>query len=44
MPYYMVRLLGGLLFLGGMLLMAYNMFRTIAMSRGTRDIQIPATA
>ena len=29
-PFYTIRLLGGLLFLGGMLLMAYNMFRTIA--------------
>ncbi len=27
-PYYMVRLLGGLLFLTGMLIMAYNMYRT----------------
>ena len=29
-PYYTVRFLGGLLFLIGMLLMAYNVFRTIA--------------
>jgi len=29
-PFYTIRLLGGLLFLGGMLLMAYNMFKTIA--------------
>ena len=29
-PYYMVRLLGGALFLSGMLLMAYNMYRTAA--------------
>ncbi|HSH40711.1 MAG TPA: cytochrome-c oxidase, cbb3-type subunit I [Arenicellales bacterium] len=28
-PYYMVRFLGGLLYLGGMLIMAYNVFRTI---------------
>ena len=28
-PYYAVRLLGGMLFLGGMFLMAYNMARTI---------------
>jgi cytochrome c oxidase cbb3-type subunit 1 len=44
MPYYMIRLLGGLMFLLGMLLMAWNVFRTIAMSRGKRDIQIPAIA
>ena len=29
-PFYTFRLLGGLLFLCGMLLMAYNMFKTIA--------------
>ena len=29
-PYYMVRALGGALFLAGMLLMAYNMYRTAA--------------
>ena len=29
-PYYAVRLLGGLLYLGGMLIMAYNVVRTIA--------------
>ena len=29
-PYYTIRLLGGLLFFSGMLLMAYNMVRTIA--------------
>jgi len=28
-PYYIVRFLGGLLYLGGMLIMAYNVFRTI---------------
>ncbi len=29
-PFYIVRLLGGLFFLGGMLLMAYNLWKTIA--------------
>jgi len=28
-PYYVIRLLGGLLFLTGSLLMAFNVFRTI---------------
>jgi cytochrome c oxidase cbb3-type subunit 1 len=28
-PYYYIRLLGGLLYLGGMLIMAYNVARTI---------------
>jgi cytochrome c oxidase cbb3-type subunit 1 len=29
-PYYTIRFLGGLLFLVGMLIMAYNVFKTIA--------------
>lgn len=29
MPYYIVRFIGGLIFLGGMFIMAYNVFRTI---------------
>ena len=29
-PFYVIRLVGGLLYLGGMFLMAWNMFRTIA--------------
>jgi len=32
-PYYMVRLAGGLLFLSGMFLMAFNVGKTIALSR-----------
>lgn len=30
-PYYVIRLLGGLIFLSGMLVMAYNVFKTITM-------------
>jgi cytochrome c oxidase cbb3-type subunit I len=37
-PFYAIRLLGGVLFLGGMLLMAYNMIRTIA---GGRAVEAP---
>jgi len=33
-PFYAIRLAGGVLFLGGMLIMAYNMIKTIAGSRG----------
>ena len=33
-PFYMIRLLGGLFFLSGGLIMAYNMWRTI---RGEQD-------
>ena len=42
-PFYYVRLLGGAMFLGGMLLMAYNVWKTVA---GTKpaDEAIPAPA
>ncbi|MBK8065609.1 MAG: cytochrome-c oxidase, cbb3-type subunit I [Betaproteobacteria bacterium] len=42
-PFYTVRLLGGLLYLGGMLIMAYNVARTIAGSRSF-EATIPAPA
>ena len=42
-PYYVVRLGGGLIYLGGMLLMAYNVFKTIGMAREA-DTAIPAPA
>jgi cytochrome c oxidase cbb3-type subunit 1 len=42
-PFYYVRLLGGILFLGGMLLMAYNVFKTIAGTRPVEDA-IPEAA
>jgi len=42
-PYYAVRLLGGLLFFGGMLIMAYNVWKTIKGSE-TVDASIPQTA
>jgi cbb3-type cytochrome oxidase subunit 1 len=31
-PYYVVRLLGGLMFLSGMLIMAYNVIKTLTSS------------
>jgi cytochrome c oxidase cbb3-type subunit 1 len=42
-PFYIVRFLGGVFFLGGMLIMAYNLLRTIA---GAKPIEarIPAPA
>jgi cytochrome c oxidase cbb3-type subunit 1 len=40
-PFYVVRLLGGVLYLGGMLLMAYNVFKTMAVGRSVDD-PIPA--
>ncbi|MGD2117262.1 MAG: cytochrome-c oxidase, cbb3-type subunit I [Chromatiales bacterium] len=40
-PFYYIRLLGGILFLSGMLLMIYNVVKTIS-ARGTADEAIPA--
>jgi len=42
-PYYMIRLAGGVLYLGGMLIMAWNMFMTIRDSQPA-DVRIPAVA
>ena len=42
-PYYAVRLLGGLLYLSGMLLMAWNVYKTVA-GRQAVDAAIPAAA
>jgi cytochrome c oxidase cbb3-type subunit 1 len=43
-PYYMVRLLGGFIFFSGMLIMAYNVWKTIAGQRAVDDAEIPAAA
>jgi len=40
-PFYAIRLLGGLLYLGGMLIMFYNMLKTIAGAKAA-DAPIPA--
>jgi cytochrome c oxidase cbb3-type subunit 1 len=42
-PYYVIRLGGGILYLAGMLLMAYNVYRTIAGSKPV-DATVPAVA
>jgi cytochrome c oxidase cbb3-type subunit 1 len=42
-PYYVVRLLGGVLYLGGMLLMAYNVMRTVMAGQPAQSL-IPARA
>jgi cytochrome c oxidase cbb3-type subunit 1 len=42
-PYYYIRLFGGLLYLGGMLLMLYNVVRTIQVGRA-EPVAIPAPA
>jgi cytochrome c oxidase cbb3-type subunit 1 len=43
-PFYYVRLLGGALFLLGMLIMAYNTWKTLAGSKAVDDEAIPAPA
>jgi cytochrome c oxidase cbb3-type subunit 1 len=43
-PFYYVRLLGGVLFLGGMLIMAYNTWKTLAGSKAVDNEAIPAPA
>ena len=40
-PFWTIRLVGGLLFLSGMVIMAYNMFRTIA---GGKSVDAPVLA
>jgi cytochrome c oxidase cbb3-type subunit 1 len=42
-PFYVIRLLGGLLFLSGMLLMAYNVIKTVSRKRFV-EAAIPAVA
>ena len=42
-PFYTIRLLGGLLYLSGMLIMAWNVWKTIASGR-PQDAAIPAAA
>ena len=42
-PYYLIRLLGGLVYLSGMLLMAYNIFQTVRLGN-RHEALIPAPA
>jgi cytochrome c oxidase cbb3-type subunit I len=42
-PFYVLRLLGGLLYLGGMLIMLWNVLKTATSGRSV-DVQIPAVA
>jgi len=42
-PFWAIRFLGGVLFLSGMLIMAYNMFKTIA-AGNTKDVPVVAAA
>ena len=40
-PFYTIRLIGGFMFFAGMLLMAYNVWKTIAAGRVVNDARIP---
>jgi len=39
-PYYLIRLLGGLLVLGGMLIMAWNVFKTYQLAKKVEDLPV----
>ena len=41
MPFYLIRFLGGLLYLSGMCIMAYNVYRTVADAQPV-EAEIPA--
>jgi cytochrome c oxidase cbb3-type subunit 1 len=41
MPFYVIRLCGGLLYLAGMVVMAYNVWKTVA---GNRPVDAPIPA
>ncbi|MFV2029314.1 MULTISPECIES: cytochrome-c oxidase, cbb3-type subunit I [Neisseria] len=43
MPFYMIRFFGGLLYLSGMVLMAYNVYRTVVSGKAV-DAEIPAVS
>jgi cytochrome c oxidase cbb3-type subunit 1 len=43
-PFWTIRVVGGVLFLAGMILMAYNMFKTIAGGRAVDDAKVLAPA
>ncbi len=43
-PFYTIRLIGGAMFLSGMLIMAYNVFKTVTGSKAVDDAVIPAPA
>ncbi|MCP5279375.1 MAG: cytochrome-c oxidase, cbb3-type subunit I [Thiobacillus sp.] len=40
-PFYAIRLIGGFMFFAGMLLMAYNVWKTIAAGKAVNDARIP---
>jgi cytochrome c oxidase cbb3-type subunit 1 len=43
-PFYTIRLLGGLMFFSGMLIMAYNVWKTISVGKAVNDAPIPLPA
>ncbi|MFZ9646543.1 MAG: cytochrome C oxidase Cbb3, partial [Fluviibacter sp.] len=43
-PFWAIRVLGGVMFLGGMLLMLYNIVKTMQGARMVNDAAVPAPA
>jgi cytochrome c oxidase cbb3-type subunit 1 len=43
-PYYVVRLIGGTMVLGGMFIMAWNVIKTVESRESLRDAPIPQPA
>jgi cytochrome c oxidase cbb3-type subunit I len=44
-PFYVIRVIGGLLYLGGMLIMAWNTWKTVAGGRSVRiNVPLPQAA
>jgi cytochrome c oxidase cbb3-type subunit 1 len=43
-PYYMVRLIGGVMVVAGMLIMAWNMAKTFASVRAVAPVAVPMPA
>jgi cytochrome c oxidase cbb3-type subunit 1 len=44
-PFYVIRVIGGLLYLGGMLIMAWNTWMTVALGRAVRiPVAVPQAA
>ena len=43
-PYYVTRFVGGLMFLAGMLVMAWNAWKTCASGKGIPEVRVPLPA
>jgi len=43
-PYYVIRMLGGLLYVTGACIMAYNLYKTVTMVEGAAPAMLPIGA